>query len=246
MSMAERELGKSNEAEAGSGNRLLGYFLKENRGLQSALQLVTFRAGQVVYRQDRPIAYAYFPLAGALALTISMRDGSSCGGVAVGNEGLIGLPLYFGQNFSPYTVIQQTEGKSYRVGAPTFLGSIRRSAVLQTLMQRYCEYSMRFAHQTAACNTLHTIKQRACRWLLLVQDRAGTDQFELPQAILAEMLGVRRQSVSEVAGDLRRLGLIEYRRGLITICDRGKLEAAACCECYDIMNSYYRRLVGTL
>ena len=111
------------------------------------------------------------------------------------------------------------------------------------MMQHYCEYSMRFAHQTAACNTLHTIKQRACRWLLLVQDRAGTEQFELPQAILAEMLGVRRQSVSEVAGDLRRLGLIEYTRGQITIVDRQKLETETCCECYEIMNSYYRRLL---
>jgi CRP-like cAMP-binding protein len=244
MSMAEPDLGKSADAEAGSGNRLLDFFLKENRGLQSALQLVTFRAGQVVYRQDRPISYAYFPLAGALALTVTMRDGAACGAVAVGNEGIIGLPLYFGQTFSPYTVIQQTEGKSYRVGSPTFLGSIRRSSSLQMLMQRYCEFSMRFAHQTAACNTLHTIKQRACRWLLLVQDRAGTGQFELPQAILAEMLGVRRQSVSEVAGEMRRLGLIEYSRGLITIIDRQKLEAASCCECYEVMNAYYRKLLG--
>src|SRR5689334_4609298 len=162
MSMAEpAELQKSTEAEAGSGNRLLDFFLKENRGLQSALQLVTFRAAQVVYRQDRPISYAYFPLVGALALTVSMRDGAACGAIAVGNEGLIGLPLYFGLNFSPYTAIQQTEGKSYRIGAPTFLGTIRRSSRLQTMMQRYSEYSLRFAHQTAACNSLHTIKQRA-------------------------------------------------------------------------------------
>jgi CRP-like cAMP-binding protein len=243
MSMAELGLEKSNDAAVGSGNRLLDFFLKENRGLQSALQLVSFRAGQVVYRQDRPISYAYFPLVGALALTLNMRDGAACGAIAVGNEGLIGLPLYFGQSVSPYTVIQQTEGKSYRVGAPTFLGSIRRSLRLQTMMQCYCEYSMRFTHQTAACNTLHTIKQRACRWLLLVQDRAGTEQFELPQATLAEMLGVRRQSVSEVAGELRRMGLIEYSRGLITIIDRRKLEEAGCCECYEIMNVYYRRLL---
>jgi len=99
--------------------------------------------------------------------------------------------------------------------------------IFQKLMQRYCEYTMRFAHQTAACNSLHTIKQRACRWLLLVQDRAGTEQFALPQAILAEMLGGRRQSVSEVATFLRKKGLIEYRRGHITIVNRKKLEAAA-------------------
>ena len=111
------------------------------------------------------------------------------------------------------------------------------------MMQRYCEYTLRFAHQTAACNTLHTIKQRACRWLLLVQDRAGTEQFALPQSILAEMLGVRRQSISEVASWLRRKGLIEYRRGHITIVNRKKLEAAACCECYGVMNAYYHRLL---
>jgi CRP-like cAMP-binding protein len=228
------------------GNRLLDCFLEENRGLKAALQQVASRAGQVMYRQDRQIAYAYFPLEGALALTINLSDGSGCGAIMVGNEGLIGLPLYFGQTFSPYTVVQQTEGRSYRVAAPTFLGAIRRSPRLQTLMQRYSEYSLRFAHQTAACNTLHTIKQRACRWLLLIQDRAGGEQFQLPQAMLAEMLGVRRQSVSEVAGQMRRQGLIEYSRGLITIVDRRKLEAAACCECYDTMNAYYQRLLGAV
>jgi CRP-like cAMP-binding protein len=228
------------------GNRLLDYFLEENRGLKSALQQVSSRAGQVMYRQDRPVTYAYFPLEGALALTINLSDGSGCGAITVGNEGLIGLPLYFGQTFSPYTVVQQTEGRSYRVAAATFLSAIRRSPRLQTLMQRYSEYSLRFAHQTAACNTLHSIKQRACRWLLLIQDRTGGEQFQLPQAMLAEMLGVRRQSVSEVAGHMRRQGLIEYSRGLITIVDRRKLEAAACCECYDTMNAYYQRLLGSV
>src|SRR5262245_20699973 len=132
------------------GNLLLDAFLDENRQLKTALQLVSFRAGQMVYRQDRPISYAYFPLIGALALTINMRDGSGCGAIAVGREGLIGLPLYFGQGVSPYTVVQQTEGRSYRVAAATFLGAIRRSGRLQELMQKYCEYSLRFAHQTAA------------------------------------------------------------------------------------------------
>ncbi len=221
-------------------------FSEENRQFRSALQLVSFRAGQLVYRQDRPVSYAYFPLAGAIALTINMRDGSGCGAIAVGREGLIGLPLYLGQTFSPYTVVQQTEGRSFRVAAATFVGAVHRSARLQNIMQRFCDYSLRFAHQTAACNTLHTIRQRACRWLLLVHDRAGSEQFQLPQAILAEMLGVRRQSVSEVAGFMRRQGLIEYSRGLITIVDRSRLEAAACCECYDVMNAYYQRLLGAI
>lgn len=241
--MADANLSKSIDATSVTGNRLLDVFLREHSALQSGLQLVTYPAGHVIYRQDRPISYAYFPVAGALALTIHMRDGAGCETTAVGNEGLVGLPLYFGLSFSPYTVVQQTEGRSYRVAAPTFLDCIKRSASLQKLMQRYCEYTMRFAHQTAACNTLHTIKQRACRWLLLVQDRAGTEEFALPQAILAEMLGVRRQSVSEVATFLRKKGLIEYKRGHITIVNRKKLEAAACCECYGVMNAYYHRLL---
>jgi CRP-like cAMP-binding protein len=226
-----------------TGNRLLEAFLRENANLQSALQLVTYPAGHVIYRQERPISHAYFPVAGALALTINMRDGAGCETTAIGNEGLVGLPLYYGLGFSPYTVVQQTEGRSYRMAAPAFLETIRRSPRLQKTMQRYCEYTLRFAHQTAACNTLHSIKQRACRWLLLVHDRAGTEQFALPQAILADMLGVRRQSISEVASWLRRKGLIEYRRGHITIVNRKKLEAAACCECYGVMNAYYNRLL---
>lgn len=245
MTIAEAKLDNDADLPA-CGNRLLDVFLDENRSLKSALQLVGFRAGQIVHRQDRPASYAYFPTGGALALTINMRDGASCGTIAVGTEGIIGLPLYFGQSFSPYTVVQQTEGRSFRMAAAPFLGAIKRSSRLQTLMQRYSEYTLRFAHQTAACNTLHTIKQRTCRWLLLVQDRAGSEQFQLPQSILAEMLGVRRQSVSEVAGQMRRHGLIEYRRGQITIVDRKRLEAAACCECYDVMNGYYQQLLGSV
>jgi len=243
--MADATLSKSIDATSATGNRLLDVFLREHPALQSGLQPVTYPAGHVIYRQDRPISYAYFPVAGALALTVHMRDGAGCETTAVGNEGLVGLPLYFGLSFSPYTVVQQTEGRSYRMAAPIFLDCIKRSAPIQKLMQRYCEYTMRFAHQTAACNTLHTIKQRACRWLLLVQDRAGTAEFALPQAILAEMLGVRRQSVSEVATFLRKKGLIEYKRGHITIVNRKKLEAAACCECYGVMNAYYHRLLPT-
>jgi CRP-like cAMP-binding protein len=234
---------KATQVAALSGNRMLDLFLGESPGLQSFLQLVTHAAGHIVHRQDKPMYHAYFPQSGSMALTISTRDGAACEASAVGNEGLIGLPLYCGLTSSPYTVQQQIEGRAYRLAASAFLESIRRSPNLQRLMLRYSAYTMRFAHQTAACNTLHTLRQRACRWLLMVQDRAGTPAFELPQSILADMLGVRRQSVSEVATELRREGLIEYRRGTITIANRRKLETAACCECYSIMNSYYGKLL---
>jgi CRP-like cAMP-binding protein len=226
-----------------SGNRLLQVFLRENVGLASALQLVTHSAGQLIHRQDKPMYHAYFPLTGSLAITINTQEGASCEAAAIGNEGVLGLPIYFGLASSPNTVVQQIEGRSYRLAASAFLDSIRKSLALQQLMHRYAAYVIRSAQQTTACNTLHTLRQRACRWLLMVQDRAGTPQFELPQSVLADMLGVRRQSVSEVAADLRREGLIEYRRGLITIANRRRLEAAACCECYEVMNAVYSRFI---
>jgi CRP-like cAMP-binding protein len=226
-----------------SGNRLLDVFLRESPALQRAIQAVTHETGHVVYRQDRPISYAYFPVTGWMSLAIHMRDGGDCDAIAVGPEGVVGLPLYFGLDFSPHVVTQQSAGRSYRVAAPIFLEAIRRSNAVQQVMQRYSAYTMRFAQQTAACNSLHTIRQRACRWLLVVHDSAGSEQFELPQAALADLLAVRRQSVSEVAAQLRRDGLIEYSRGVMTIVNRKKLEAAACCECYGVMNAYYDRLI---
>jgi CRP-like cAMP-binding protein len=226
-----------------SGNRLLNVFLREHASLSSALQLVTHSAGQIIHRQDRPVSHAYFPITGSLAVTIGTQEGAACEAGAVGNEGLLGLSLYFGLSTSPSTVVQQIEGRSHRLAAPAFLDSIRKAPALQQLMHRYAAYTIRAAQQTTACNTLHTLRQRACRWLLMVQDRAGTSQFELPQSVLADMLGVRRQSVSEVAAELRRAGLIEYRRGIITIANRRKLQAAACCECYEVMNTTYSRWI---
>jgi len=227
-----------------AGNRLLGAFLREHAGLSPALQLVTHTAGHVIHRQDRPMYHAYFPLTGSMALTINTQEGAACEAAAIGNEGVLGLPIYFGLPSSPNTVVQQITGRSYRLAAAVFLEAIRKSAALQSLLHRYAAFTIRAAQQTAACNALHTLRQRACRWLLMVQDRAGSAQFELPQSVLADMLGVRRQSVSEVAAELRRAGLIEYRRGLITIANRRKLESAACCECYGQLNGFYERVMA--
>jgi len=188
--------------------------------------------------------HAYFPITGSVALTIDTHKGTSCEAAAIGNEGVLGLPIYLGLASSPTTVVQQIDGRSYRLGASAFLEAIRKSALLQRLLHRYTAYTIRAAQQTAACNQLHTLRQRACRWLLTVEDRAGSPQFELPHAVLADMLGVRRQSVSEVAAELRRAGLIEYRRGVVTIVSRRKLESAACCECYGQLNAFYERMMG--
>jgi len=240
--MADERTEAAQTAER-TGNRMLDVFLRECASLRSSLQPVSYDAGHVVHRQDKPMYHAYFPLTGSMAYTIGTRDGTSCEAMAVGNEGLLGIAIYFGLESSPYTVVQQIDGRAYRMPRAAFLESCRKFPALQDLMRRYAAYTIRFAQQTAACNTLHTLRQRACRWLLMVQDRAGSPQFELPQSILADMLGVRRQSVSEVATELRRRGLIEYRRGVITIANRRRLEAAACCECYGVMNGFYGRLL---
>jgi CRP-like cAMP-binding protein len=232
------------EKSGGSGNRLLDVFLRESPAIQSAMQPVEYESGHVVYRQDKPISHAYFPVSGWMSLAIHMRDGGDCEAIAVGTEGVVGLPLYFGLDFSPHAVTQQSVGKSFRVAAPIFLDAVKRSPVVQQVMQRYSMYTMRFAQQTAACNSLHSIKQRACRWLLVVHDRSKGEHLDLPQAMLAELLAVRRQSVSEVAAQLRREGFIEYSRGVIRIVNRKKLESAACCECYGVMNAYYDRLLS--
>jgi CRP-like cAMP-binding protein len=226
-----------------TGNRMLDFFVRETPGLQAALQPVSYSAGHVLHRQDKPMFHAYFPLTGSIALTIATSDGSSCEAMAIGNEGLLGLALYCGLTTSPNTVVQQIDGRAYRLAAATFVDSIRKSAALQRLMLRYSAYTVRFAHQTTACNTLHSVRQRACRWRLMVQDRAGPAQFELPLAIHADMLGVRRQSVSAVASELRRQGRIEYSRVVIVSANRRTLEAAACCACYAVMNNYYGRML---
>lgn len=229
-----------------AGNRVLDVFLRESAGLSSALQLVAQPAGQVIHRQDGPMYHAYFPLTGSMALTINTHAGACCEAAAIGNEGVLGLSIFFGLASSPTTVVQQIAGRAYRLPAPAFLDAIRKSTALQRLLHRYAAYTIRAAQQTAACNSLHTLRQRVCRWLLTVQDRAGSMQFELPQAMLADMLGVRRQSVSEVAAKLRRAGLIEYRRGSVTVANRRKLESAACCECYGQLKAFYERMMGEL
>lgn len=226
------------------GNRVLEVFVRENPTLKAALQRVSYEVGRVIYRQDRAPLYAYFPSSGVLGLTIQMRDGAACQATAVGDEGLIGLPIYLGLKHSPYAVVQQVEGSSYRLAAPVFVDAIRRSPLLQEMMDRYCAYTIRFGHQSTACNSLHSVRQRACRWLLLLNDRVAMDNFDLPQAMLADMIGVRRQSISEVCARLRRDGLIEYSRGRVTIVNRRRLEHAACCECFGVMNMYYERLLG--
>ncbi len=240
--MPDAHVGRSTDASI-SGNRLLDAFLREHPSLQSGLQLVTYPAGHVIYRQDRPISYAYFPVAGALALTIHMRDGSGCETTAVGNEGVVGLPSTLVSVSVPIRSFNRQ--KAARIRSPRRSSWIASSAALRfrnscsvtantrcgspTRPRPATRYTRSSSAPVAGCCSCRIV--RVPNSLLCLQ------------SILAEMLGVRRQSVSEVATFPRKKGLIEYRRGHITIVNRKKLEAAACCECYGVMNAYYHRLL---
>lgn len=197
---------------------------------------------QEVYPQDGRIRHVHFPTSAVLSTVLVARTGERSEVGTVGCEGMVGLPLYLGLDCSAGSIIVQVPGGSIRVPAAVFLRLVEQGNGLDQLMRRYTAYSLRFAGQSILCNALHSLHQRACRWLLMTGDRAGRDQFFITHELLAEMLGVRRQSVSLIAGALQRQGLIEYRRGRVTMRDRAGLEAASC-ECYDVIKAAYRELM---
>ena len=160
----------------------------------------------------------------------------------VGNEGMIGLPVALGLDFSPIRAISQISGDGLRIPVPAFKKAMKPGGALDRLVRRYTAFSLRYANQMVACNLLHSVEKRMCRWLLMSHDRVEKDEFLLTHEFLAEMLGVRRQTVTVIAGTLRTASLITYRRGVIRIVNRHKLEAASC-ECYGVTETFYDRIM---
>jgi CRP-like cAMP-binding protein len=161
---------------------------------------------------------------------------------AIGNEGMIGIPVLLGLDFSPSTVISQVSGQALRIPVPSFLRAMERGGSLDRLLRRFIAFSLRYAYQTVVCNTQHSVEERLCRWLLMTEDRVGKPEFMLTQEFLAEMLAVRRQTVTVIAGTLQTAGFISYRRGIMRIINREGLEVASC-ECYETTKAYYDRIV---
>jgi hypothetical protein len=161
----------------------------------------------------------------------------------VGREGFVGLAVSLGVEASPHRVMCQMAGDSLRLPVRPYLEALERGPALTRLIHRYIAFSLRSIGQTIACNTLHPVEARASRWLLVIHDQAGRDEFPMTQEFLAFMLGVRRQTVTVVAGALQSAGLIDYRRGVIVVRDRARLEQAAC-ECYATLRGYYERVVS--
>jgi CRP-like cAMP-binding protein len=226
-----------------TGNRLLDRLpYKEYKNLLSQLETVSLAHEKEVYRQNSPLSHVYFPKNGVFSTVILMEDGERIEATAIGKEGMVGVSAVLGLDFSPVTTALLVPGECLRLPAPALLQAVKPGGELDWLLRRYAAYSLRNAKQSVACNALHSVEERMCRWLLMTQDRAGKDEFRLTHELLAAMLGVRRQSVSVVAGTLQKAGFIAYRHGAIRVVDRDGLEAASC-ECYGVTETLYERIM---
>jgi CRP-like cAMP-binding protein len=211
--------------------------------LRPHLHQVTLDYRMPLYEADEPIRDVYFPLTGVASLVKTMENGFAAEVGTVGNEGIVGVPIILGDTVAPTSVYVQVPGAGLRVKANILKDLLERSSASRALMLHYVHAFFNQVAQSAACNTAHSIEQRCSRWLLMTHDRMQADKFLLTQEFLAMMLGVRRTSVTEVALKLKRLHLIEYTRGHVTILDRAGLEKTSC-ECYRVSKREFDRLLG--
>jgi CRP-like cAMP-binding protein len=212
--------------------------------LLPALERVALNMKDMLIEHDVPIHFVYFPLHGVVSLISTLADGTMVEVATIGNEGLIGLPLFLRANSLPFTAFVQVPGEALRMEAAAFDRLLREgSEEFSHLLYRYTQALFNQLAQHVVCNRLHPVEQRCARWLLLTHDRVARDEFPLPQEFLAQMLGARRTSVTAVTGRLQQAGLIRYRRGIVRMLDRAGLEAASC-ECYGVIKQEYDRLLG--
>jgi CRP-like cAMP-binding protein len=223
-------------------NRLLAVLAPEERDrLLRGAKSETFEAHQVLYTAGREISHVYFPVSGMISLVVKMTDADDVEATTIGNEGVIGISVILGVASTTLEALWQIPGRALKVTTRAVLEEIRRTPSVNRLFLRYAEAMMVQLAQHAACNRTHSIEQRCARWLLMTRDRVGSDEFPLTQQFLAQMLGVRRATVTMVAGALQKAGLINYRRGRIRIVDGRGLEGTAC-ECYGVV----RRVMKTV
>jgi CRP-like cAMP-binding protein len=227
-----------------AGNRLLAALPADDYArLLPHLETISLPFKQILHAPDEPIAHVYFVTEGVVSLVHFSAEGTAVEVATIGNEGMVGLPVFLGAESTPGQALAQVPGAALRMPAAVFRRAVPPGSPLHALLQRYTHALMVQMAQGVACNRLHPIAARAARWLLQTRDRVRTDAFPLTQEFLAEMLGTRRAAVSQAAGQLQRAGLITYARGVITIRDRTRLEEAAC-ACYGIIRTAYDRVVG--
>jgi CRP-like cAMP-binding protein len=225
-------------------NRLLSLLSDgDYERLRPHLSQVVLDYRKSLYEASRPIEQAYFPLEGVASLVITTADGASVEVGTIGLEGMVGLPICLGDSDAPSSVYVQVPGTALAMEARIFRGELERSPTLNLIMLRYAHAFFNQIAQNVACIHLHRVEQRCCRWLLMTRDRMPADDFLLTHEFLAMMLGVRRTTVTDVMGSLQRAGLVQYRRGRVTILDHEGLRRRAC-ECYDISRLEFDRLLG--
>ena len=234
----------SDDRKVAVRNRLLAALpAEEHARLLPHLESVSTRHKEIIYEANEPISHVYFPNSGVFSLLTVMEDGSVVEVGTVGNEGMLGLPVFLHADSAPNRVFVQVPGESLRMAAEVFKAEIGKGGTLPTLLHRYTQGFFNHLAQSAACNRLHSVDQRCARWLLMMHDRVDAHEFPITQEVLAQMLGVRRATVTVVARTLQQAGLIQYSRGRIMIVDRPGLEAASC-ECYRIIKAEFDRLLG--
>jgi len=209
------------------------------------LQLVPMALGKVLYESGGPLRHVYFPTDCIVSLLYVMEDGSSAEISVVGNEGMVGIALFMGGETTPSRAVVQSAGHAYRLIGQRLKDEFYRSGDIQLLLLRYTQALITQMAQTAVCNRHHSVDQQLCRWLLLSLDRLPTSRLTMTQELIANMLGVRREGVTEAAGKLQAAGVITYSRGKITVLDRPALEAM-CCECYAVVRRESERLLPAM
>jgi CRP-like cAMP-binding protein len=233
---------KSGPTPGRTGNRLLDRLPEEEYARLAPLLVSTSLAlKQPLIQPDEPIHDIVFPTTALVSTLVVMEDGSEVETGITGAEGLVGLSTVLGLDFDLHRAICQVPGEAFRLPARALREAIERSRPLDALMRRYAAVVLRQTGQAVACNALHPVPERLSRWLLMSHDRVGRDEFPMTQEFMGELLGVRRQTVTVAAGTLQEAGLITFRRGIIRIVDRPRLEEAAC-ECYGLMRGLYDRV----
>jgi len=214
----------------------------DSERIGSHLELIPMSLGDVLYESGDQLRYVYFPTTCIISLLYVMEDGASAEIAVVGNDGMLGISLFMGGNTTPSRAVVQSAGQAYRLKADLLQEEFERHGPTMHLLLRYTQGLITQMAQTAVCNRHHSVDQQLCRWLLLSLDRLSSNELQMTQELIANMLGVRREGVTQAAGKLQGAGLIRYGRGRITVLDRPGLEARSC-ECYQVVKTEADRLM---
>lgn len=206
------------------------------------MELVAMPLGKVLYESGDSLRHVYFPTDSIISLLYVMENGSSAEIAGVGNEGMLGISLFMGGESTPSRAMVQCAGHAYRLLGQRLKDEFGRHGEMLVLMLRYTQSLITQMSQTAVCNRHHSVDQQLCRWLLLTLDRLPGNQLTMTQELIANILGVRREGVTDAAGKLQKLGIIEYSRGQITVLNRPRLEKLSC-ECYAVVRKETQRLL---